>query len=61
MLNRLLTFLAFTRLGSATIVNGYHQACKAVEAAISNTPNVYYPGEYDHGQPSGSGEAGAHG
>jgi len=52
MLNRLLTILAFTGLGSATITNGYRQACKAVEAAISNASEVYYPGEYDCEQPS---------
>jgi len=47
MLNLLLTILALTGLGSATTGDEYRLACKAVEAAISNASNVYYPGEHD--------------
>jgi len=47
MLSRLLTISALTGLGFHTIGNEYRQACKAVETAISNASNVYYPGEHD--------------
>jgi len=60
MLGRLLKISALTGLAFSTIDDEYRQACKAVEAAISNTSDVYYPGEYDYGQLFG-GKAGAHG
>jgi len=47
MLNHLLTILALTGLGSATIRDKYRPACKTVEAAISDASGIYYPGEYD--------------
>jgi len=51
MLSRLLTIPALTRLAFFTIGDEYHQACKAVEVAISNASEVYYPGEYAHEEP----------
>jgi len=48
MLSRLLTVLALTGLGFAAIDDEYRSACKAVEAAISNASNVYYPGEWGY-------------
>jgi len=50
MLNYLLTVLALTGQRPVTIGNEYRLACKAVEVAISNASNVYYPGEYDSEQ-----------
>jgi len=47
MLSRLLAISALTGLGFNTIGNEYRQACKTVEAAISNASKVYYPGEHD--------------
>ena len=52
MVSHLLTILALTGLGSATIGNEYRLACKAVEVAISHASEVYYPGVYNHWQPS---------
>jgi len=48
MLSRLLTISALAGLAFSTIGDEYRQACKAVEAAISNSSNVYYSGEYNH-------------
>lgn len=45
MLSSLLTISALAGLGFATTSNEYRLACKAVEAAISNMSNVYYPGD----------------
>jgi len=50
MLSRLLTIPALTGLTLLTIGDEYRQACKAVEVAISNASEVYYPGEHDHEQ-----------
>jgi len=52
MLSRLLAIPALTVLAFSTIGDEYRLACKAVESAISNASNVYYPGEYDCEQPS---------
>ena len=39
------TTLALVGLAFAAIDEGYLTACKAVEVAISNASEVYYPGE----------------
>jgi len=45
MLGCLLTISALTGLAFSAVGDEYRQACKAVEAAISNASEVYYPGE----------------
>jgi len=50
MLTGVLTVLALTGLGLAAIGDEFRLACKAVEAAISNASDVYYPGEFDYDQ-----------
>jgi len=47
MLSYLLTILALTGLRFPPVSNKYRQACKTVEAAMSNASKVYYPGECD--------------
>ena len=42
---KLLTVSALVGLALATTNEDYCAACKAVETAISNASNVYYPGE----------------
>ena len=44
-LNHFLTVSALVGLALATANEEYCAACKAVETAISNASNVYYPGE----------------
>jgi len=60
MLSRLLTISTLIGLALSAVGDEYHQACRAVEAAMSNASDVYYPGEYDHEQIFGS-KAKAHG
>jgi hypothetical protein len=45
LLSPVLTISALAGLSLATINEEYYTACKAVETAISNASNVYYPGE----------------
>jgi len=47
MLNRFVTILALTGLAFATAGSKYRLACEAVDAAISEASEVYYPGEYE--------------
>jgi len=60
MLGRLLTISALAGLAFSAVGDGYHHACKAVEAAISNASEVYYPGKWGNDSCDGD-EAGAHG
>jgi len=45
MLSRFFTILALAGLAFAAIDEGYLTVCQAVEVAISNASEVYYPGE----------------
>jgi len=45
ILSRFFTTLALVGLAFTTIDEGYLTACQAVEVAISNASEVYYPGE----------------
>jgi hypothetical protein len=46
-LSPFLTILALVGLALATTNEDYCAACKAVETAISNASNVYYPGRHE--------------
>jgi len=54
MFSRLLTISMLIGLALSAVDDEYHQACRAVEAAMSNASDVYYPGEYDREQIFGS-------
>ena len=45
MPSRFFTTLTLVGLAFAAIDEGYLTACQAVEVAISNASEVYYPGE----------------
>ena len=47
MLNRFFAILLLVGLAFATADEGYLPACRAVEAAISDASNIYYPGQSD--------------
>jgi len=47
ILNRFLAVFPLACQAFATNGKGYLSACREVEAAISNTSKVYYPGEYE--------------
>jgi len=47
ILSRFFTTSALVGLAFAAIDEGYLTACQAVEVAISNASEVYYPGESD--------------
>jgi len=47
MVNRLVTILALTGLAFAAADSENRSACEAVDAAISEASEVYYPGEYE--------------
>ena len=44
-LGRFLAVSAYAGLAFASTSDTYRLACQAVEVAISNASNVYYPGE----------------
>jgi hypothetical protein len=48
LLSPFLTVSALVGLALATTNEEYCAACKAIETAISNASNVYYPGENEH-------------
>jgi len=47
MLSRFLTIFPLAGLAFATICGDYLPACQAVEEAITDASDVYYPGQYD--------------
>jgi len=47
MLNRFFAILPLVGLAFATADEGYLPACRAIEAAISNASDVYYPGQFE--------------
>jgi len=45
MLTRFFAILPLVGLVFATANEGYRPACRAIEVAISNASDVYYPGQ----------------
>ena len=47
ILNCFFAILPLVGLAFTTVDEGYLTACLAIEAAISNASNIYYPGQSD--------------